>query len=483
VLVDDKVSDRLEGDAGDDLYYAGAGDIINDSDGLGSVCMNITTDSGEETYVFLGLHTLEEIADNVYEEYNPYYDSTVRYTYSGNTLTVTDTRNAANTITIENFSDTNLGINIGAASNPALWREENYNSYWWDFALNETRAEYDVPWATATNLFEDAIRLVPRFYPISWELVIGNDVSVVEGTEWDDPITGSERDDEIDGGWGDDALFGDSGNDWLNGGEGDDDLDGGDGSDRLYGDSGNDTLYGGDGADRLYGGEGDDILRASDGDVLHGGSGSDRYEYAPGDGDVLITNYDDESGSQDVLALQEGISVEDVMLSRVERDLVLSIGDGEGSIIVSSFFGRTENSFSLDAIEFADGTRWDGAWFTEWVAQTGNGDDDLTGTESADLVEGGAGDDSIHGGAGDDTLHGGDGNDWIYGEAGNDLLTSGSGYDQLWGGAGDDHLIGDNEGGYDELHGGEGDDLIESRRGVSSGGAIVTTSAALVWIN
>ncbi|MEJ2622402.1 MAG: calcium-binding protein, partial [Candidatus Thiodiazotropha sp.] len=469
VLVDDKVSDRLEGGAGDDLYYAGAGDIINDSDGLGSVCMNITTNNGEETYVFLGLHPLEEIADNVYEEYNPYYDSTVRYTYNGSTLTVTDTRNAANTITIENFSDTNLGINIGAEFNPPLWRDYEDAGYWWNFRLYEAQAAYDVPWVTATNLFEDAIRLVPRFYPISWERVIGNNPAILEGTDLDDPITGSERDDEIDGGWGDDLLFGENGNDWLNGSEGNDSLDGGDGSDRLYGDSGNDTLDGGDGADRLYGGDGDDILHASDGDLLNGGNGNDRYLYTLGDGDLLIHNQSLDTESEDVLELLGGIAVEDVALSRVERSLVLSIRDGEGSITIGGFFDYDQTRFVLDAIEFSDGTRWDRSWFLEWTAQTGNGDDELIGTDAADQIDGNGGDDHIYGAAGDDTLTGGGGNDWIYGEGGNDQLSSGEGYDYLWGGAGNDHLSGNGGYGYDELHGGVGNDRIECHHGVSYG--------------
>ncbi|MEW8585593.1 MAG: hypothetical protein AB2531_07495, partial [Candidatus Thiodiazotropha sp.] len=53
---------RLEGGVGDDLYYAGAGDVINDSDGLGTVCMNVTTGSGDQTYVMLGLNSITSLA-------------------------------------------------------------------------------------------------------------------------------------------------------------------------------------------------------------------------------------------------------------------------------------------------------------------------------------------------------------------------------------------------------------------------------------
>jgi hypothetical protein len=58
VLVDDGESDRLEGGLGDDLYYAGAGDVINDEDGQGTVCMNVTTGSGDQVYVMLGLNPI-----------------------------------------------------------------------------------------------------------------------------------------------------------------------------------------------------------------------------------------------------------------------------------------------------------------------------------------------------------------------------------------------------------------------------------------
>jgi hypothetical protein len=30
--------------------------------------------------------------------------------------------------------------------------------------------------------------------------------------------------------------------------------------------------------------------------------------------------------------------------------------------------------------EFADGTRWDTAWFENWLVESGNGDDELSGT-------------------------------------------------------------------------------------------------------
>ncbi|MFC7608070.1 M10 family metallopeptidase C-terminal domain-containing protein [Teichococcus aestuarii] len=59
----------------------------------------------------------------------------------------------------------------------------------------------------------------------------------------------------------------------------------------------------------------------------------------------------------------------------------------------------------------------------------GSGNDTLTGTAQADILQGQGGNDTLSGGAGADTLSGGDGND---------ILTGGRGADALSGGAGGD---------------------------------------------
>ncbi|MEW8439417.1 MAG: calcium-binding protein [Candidatus Thiodiazotropha taylori] len=503
----------MEGGDGEDLYYAGAGDVINDSDGAGNVCMSVTTGSGENVYILLGLHSIRQIGDsNVYEEYNSYYDVTLRYTLTGNTLLVSDARNPANSITIENYSGTSLGINTENRYNEPTWLDSEHISYWWDFYRDmEYTDYYDVPWETSENIFADAVRMVPQFIALSWEIVLGDAVNNVQGTDRDDPITGNDQNDNIDGGRGDDIIVGASGDDWLDGGEGNDNLSGDEGSDNLNGDDGNDSLYGGDGSDYLHGGAGDDILDGGAGadrviggdgndviyagheDVLNGGLGNDRFVYSAGDGDVLILSYSYSSSleavSQDVLQLTGGIDPNNVSVSRVDDNRCLTFLDSGDVITVSYYFSSIDSINGLTSIEFDDGTQWDAAWFENWMSQTGNGDDLLTGTADSDLLEGHAGDDRIAGAEGDDTLHGGDGddvlhgdagndiltgsegNDWLYGGAGNDRLESGSGYDHLWGGEGDDHLISGSGEGWDELHGGEGNDLLECHRGVCSGDA------------
>jgi len=110
------------------------------------------------------------------------------------------------------------------------------------------------------------------------------------------------------------------------------------------------------------------------------------------------------------------------------------------------------------------------------------GDDNITGTGFADVIDGFEGNDIIHAGSGGDRVFGGDGNDTLHGEGGrdvlhghagddrlngglgNDELRGGSGSDVIDGGDGDDQLFGGS--GNDELHGGNGNDILNGGPGV-----------------
>jgi Ca2+-binding RTX toxin-like protein len=93
--------------------------------------------------------------------------------------------------------------------------------------------------------------------------------------------------------------------------------------------------------------------------------------------------------------------------------------------------------------------------------------DNLTGTNAADLMQGLAGNDSItgleandtlNGGTDDDTLIGGDGYDRLAGEGGNDSLNGGYKADRLDGGDGNDSLDGGTD--NDTLYGDAGNDSL-----------------------
>lgn len=70
------------------------------------------------------------------------------------------------------------------------------------------------------------------------------------------------------------------------------------------------------------------------------------------------------------------------------------------------------------------------------------GNDYLTGTDFADIIDALAGDDFISAGGGDDLIIGGEGNDNLDGGAGNDSIYGGNGDDTLIGGTGIDYLDG-----------------------------------------
>ena len=96
----------------------------------------------------------------------------------------------------------------------------------------------------------------------------------------------------------------------------------------------------------------------------------------------------------------------------------------------------------------------------------GEGDDWLFGGGGDDSIEGGEGNDILVGGAGDDTIDGGEGHDIIFGDLdghGDDSLSGGSGDDFLVGGAGDDTLDGGAD--SDWLEGGTGDDTLTGGSG------------------
>ncbi|MEW8030127.1 MAG: calcium-binding protein [Candidatus Thiodiazotropha sp.] len=482
-LQDDGESDVLHGGDGDDLYFAGAGDVIRDSDGRGSVCLSMTLDNGEPLYIQLGLYPIRATSEqDRFVEYNPYYDVAIDYRLnSDGSLLINDT------VRIEDYNYGDLCLGLGY--NSGLWYR--YDSYWWDWFTqgpdntlianlqDEYYASYDVPWAFPAAVLSEARMVNSQLIPIAWEtgvveetpyLVIdgsGED-DVIVGEEGDDHIRGRDGNDELDGDWGDDWLTGGEGDDGLDGDEGDDRLDGNRGRDRLRGDAGNDRLNGGDGdddleggagQDALDGGDGDDLLRGGpgDGDLLKGGVGNDTYLFGAGDGHTLINNFDATRGSVDRLRFLPGIGPDDVQVGRAGDNLLLRLGDGTEVVTVLDYFlDGGESPYALDRIEFADGTAWDVAHVIDLLRPSGDADDQIEGTTADDVLDGRGGHDLVQGGEGNDTLSGGDGNDELRGDAGNDELLGNAGDDRLYGGAGDDRLRGG--AGHDELSGGSGND-------------------------
>ncbi|MCW2292450.1 Ca2+-binding RTX toxin-like protein [Pseudomonas sp. BIGb0408] len=236
------------------------------------------------------------------------------------------------------------------------------------------------------------------------------------------------------------AILGTTGNDTLTGYATDDSISSGAGNDRIDALGGNDTIDGGEGNDTLNGGAGDDVLIGGAGnDTLNGGSGSDVYRFERSWGQDILDNYDSSETKIDAIEFGSGITSGDILITRNNSDLILTLAGSSNSITVRSYFNQDGASSSrLEEIRFEDGTIWTVDTVKSLAVQGTSGNDNLRGYASNDTIAAGGGDDWIYGEAGNDSLIGNEGNDQIYGGAGDDVLDGGEGSDYLVGGAGSD---------------------------------------------
>ncbi|UXN58115.1 calcium-binding protein [Phyllobacterium zundukense] len=173
---------------------------------------------------------------------------------------------------------------------------------------------------------------------------------------------------------------------------------------------GNDTIFGFTNADTITGGKGDD--------VLNGGSGNDTYVYTRGDGNDTITEQQPPSGA-DQLVLN-GINPANVSLMRNGSDVTIVIaesapGAGDaGSILLKANLDDYYDT-GVEKVIFADGTIWTRSDLKVMLLASTEGNDTITGFNTADTLTGGKGDDVLNGGSGNDTYvyTRGDGNDTI----------------------------------------------------------------------
>ena len=277
---------------------------------------------------------------------------------------------------------------------------------------------------------------------MEWAELESAGLIMMEGTEAVDSLTASRLGTK---------MYGYGGNDTLNGGAGDDTLYGGLGNDTLNSNAGSDALYGEDGDDKLYGGASDDLLDGGIGnDILDGGAGNDVYVFGRGYGYDTISSSDTTVGKRDVVRLI-GLTLAEVEFSTVKNgssyyNLIIRIKDtGETLTVANAIYSSTSrNNYSIEAIEFGDGTT------LGWAELETSGLLTVYGTEAAETMDasrlgstmyGYGGNDRLNGGAGDDRLFGGNDNDALYGNAGIDFLDGGAGNDTLDGGAGSDIYV------------------------------------------
>ena len=243
--------------------------------------------------------------------------------------------------------------------------------------------------------------------------------------------------------------------DYLSGTKNNDILNGLSGNDRLYAYGGDDKLFGGSGKDRLYGYTGNDELHGgTENDYLAGGYGSDSYYFNKGDGNDTI--YDrSRRGSSDIdkIIFGNGITKDDVKVTKSGNDLILKIGEDD-SVRVKYWFHS--DNYKVETIRFSDDSALSVEEINELVTIEGSDKSDrLYGSNALDdKMYGHAGNDRLYAYGGDDKLFGGSGKDRLYGYTGNDELHGGTENDYLAGGYGSDSYY---------FNKGDGNDTIYDR--------------------
>ncbi len=179
-----------------------------------------------------------------------------------------------------------------------------------------------------------------------------------------------------------------------------------DGINPLNGTSSADYLIGSLGDDKISGGAGNDILIGGKGnDYLNGGAGNDTYIFNLGDGNDIIDEQNSNSAN-DKIVFGEGITADDIIVTRSGDNMVLKIKDTKDSItIVKQYY---DSWYRIENFVFADGTvKTADDYYNTSLTISGSG-------VIADYQSGY--------GTRNSTLIGSDGADTIYGYAGNDIL-------------------------------------------------------------
>jgi Ca2+-binding RTX toxin-like protein len=174
----------------------------------------------------------------------------------------------------------------------------------------------------------------------------------------------------------------------------------------IFGTSAGETIFGSAGADKIDGKGGNDHL--------YGGNGGDTYLYGGGSGNDIITEGDNDTGT-DVIKLVR-LNASDVQMSRSGNNLSIKINSSGETLTVENQFNTT---FGVEQITFADNTTWDRSAIQNaaWILGTGAGED-IYGSATADKIDGMGGNDHLYGGNGGDL--------YLYGAgSGNDIITEG----------------------------------------------------------
>ncbi|MFS2179062.1 cadherin domain-containing protein [Rhizobium pisi] len=234
------------------------------------------------------------------------------------------------------------------------------------------------------------------------------------------------------------------GNSTITTGTGNDTISGGNGADTLNGGAGNDTIYGGTGNDKLIGGDGNDNIHDGSGlwPAPGGGPQPEVLDIDAGNGDDSITvdfyshgisGTIDGGAGTDTLQTGSlvGLTIKNVEVLQASPNTV--IGSSAQFESFDKIVGSTDPFFNapisltvtdsahLDlSDELADRRAYIWGNLSGVDVKTGDGDDNLKGSDVSDILDGSGG---------NDTIHGNDGNDILTGGAGDDEIDGGDGID------------------------------------------------------
>lgn len=237
------------------------------------------------------------------------------------------------------------------------------------------------------------------------------DFENVIGTEFSDALTGNAWDNVISGGDGNDRIAGGAGNDTLIGNKGSDTVDGGSGDDKI-------VWNNGDGSDLFDGGADDDLVQVNfDTDLVNEDlQNKDVAEFSTTDAGVqfarIEVNDQTENGlfqldirNTETLETNFGGGADTAVITGdVLGEIMLDLdgGDGVDTLDLSQASGPVGVNLETGAIEVDHGAG---------QAATAINFENVTGTDSNDVIVGNAQDNVIRGGLGDDTMSGGAGAD------------------------------------------------------------------------
>ena len=273
------------------------------------------------------------------------------------------------------------------------------------------------------------------------------DIMNLRGSAHDDILAGDSRGNKIWGGGGNDTLYGgpsgndDSGNaDELHGEGGHDRIFGGRGDDTLYGGAGNDHLWGNGGVDTFYGGAGDDMYYADADDAFNIDTDDDDTDPQPDEGNDTISFellkaavIGGEGGTYTLAANIENLIGTSENDNLTGNNLSNTIEGGDGADMLR---GGANDEGHTDTLSYESSDRRVRVNLDDGSASGGHaqGDDIGSNGDFMHLI-GSAYDDVLTGSRENNTLKGLAGDDEIIGGADNDTVEGGAGADEMNGGS------------------------------------------------